>query len=82
MNCTSMELHKQSFEDDAARLCSNGLTGSVLSGSLLLVDRTALRVGTPIRRSRHGSTASRGRAQRPNTKTFVNAKMNEQIVLE
>jgi hypothetical protein len=43
---------------------------------------TALRVGAPIRRRRHGSTASRGRAQRPNTKTFVNAKMNEQIVLE
>jgi hypothetical protein len=43
---------------------------------------SALRVGTPIRRRRHGSTASRGRAQRPNTKTFVNAKMNEQIVLE
>jgi hypothetical protein len=42
----------------------------------------ALRVGTPITRRRNGSTAGRGRAQRPNTKTFVNAKMNEQIVLE
>jgi hypothetical protein len=42
----------------------------------------ARRVGTPIRRRMRGSTASRGRAQRPNTKTFINARMNEQIVLE